>query len=73
MGYVKVTFMDTASGQRRERTLSMEWFKGRDALRRDALRILSTWRGVSDPRVVATLTTGDKDWVPEPDAEKTDD
>lgn len=68
-----MAFTDDATGEQREKAIQLQWFKGRDALRRDALRIVSAWHGISNPRVVATLTTGDKEWVPEPNAEKSDD
>lgn len=66
MPCAKVTFMDDATGQEREKTVELPWFQSdRDQIRRIALNIVRTWRGISNPRVTATMTKGDTGWVPE--------
>lgn len=68
----RVAFTDNASGRRVERKVQLRWPypSTRDGVRSAAIRVVEYWPGTSDPVVVATLMSGDTDWVEE---ERSDD
>ena len=59
----KVRFIDQASGQERERIIQTVWTaRTQREIVREAKRILDYWKGISEPRVIATLSVGQAVW-----------